>query len=70
MSVNPTESVKGDESCYYDDPDFIKDVLKELKVDIEGKDAKELIEGIKKSGEAEKKDEKKQDKKMDEEEKK
>lgn len=78
MSINPKEGShpEGAGAQLFEDPDFIKDVLKDLEIDPEGQDAKAMIEQMTKDSKTAPKDdhEKKDDKgvsknKMDEEKK-
>lgn len=58
MSINPKggSNPEGAEAELFEDPDFIKDVLKDLDMDPEGQDAKALIENIAKDSKAGQKD--------------
>ena len=73
MTVNPKAGeIAGspaDEARLFEDPDFIKDVLKDLNVDTESKDAKELIQGIRNKKDEDDKEKEKKDKKGEEEKK-
>jgi hypothetical protein len=50
MSINPKEGENptGDESKLFEDPDFIKEVLKDLNLDPESSEAKEMIDNMSK----------------------
>lgn len=70
MSINPKEGENpagADETKLFEDPDFIKDVLRDLNLDPESKEAKDLIENMSKQ-KAEDKDQSKKGA-MDEEKK-
>lgn len=75
MSINPKEGENPtgtDETKLFEDPDFIKDVLKDLDLDPEAKDSKALIESMSKGKADEPKKEGQDDtknNKMDEEKK-